>query len=144
MTTNATTPEEYLAGLTRERSRALTRVRDAINRSVQPGYEEAISYGMIAWQVPLSKYPDTYNKKPLLLAALANQKNYMSLYLMPIYSNPKFLEMLTSSEKPLKMGKSCINFRYVEELPLAAICNIISQCQMEDYAKQAMDSRRKI
>jgi hypothetical protein len=144
MTTNATTPEEYLAGLTRERSRALGRVRDAIKRSVPAGYEEAISYGMICWQVPLSKYPDTYNKKPLLLAGLASQKNYMSLYLMPVYSDSKLLELLESSGKPLKTGKSCINFRYVEELPLDVIGEIISRCGLADYAKKAQESRRKI
>jgi hypothetical protein len=142
MTTNAKTPEEYLAGLTRERSRVLAKVRAVVSQNLQPGYEETIGSGMIVWQVPLIVCPDTYNKKPLMLAGLANQKNYMSLYLMPIYANPKLRELLDASGKQLKMGKSCINFRYVDELPLDVIGEIISKCGMADYVKSAQEYRR--
>ena len=79
MKSTATDPEQYIAELPLERQEAIRKVRDVILRNLPAGYEEAMNYGMIAYQVPFTAYPDTYNKKPFMYAALANQKNYTAV-----------------------------------------------------------------
>lgn len=140
---NATSPEAYLTEIEPERAEALRAVREVINRHLPPGYEEAMNWGMIAWQVPLAVYPDTYNKQPLLLAALANQKNHLSLYLLPVYGDSELRAMLEGAGKRLKMGKSCINFSRSEELPLDTIGEIIGRCDVAGYVDLAKQARRR-
>ena len=73
---------EYLASLPPDRRKAITTVRKVVRDNIPTGYSEMFGWGMIMWGVPLSRYPDTYNKQPLCYVALASQKNYCSLYLM--------------------------------------------------------------
>jgi hypothetical protein len=75
------TVEEYLAGLPPQRQDIISRVRDVVNTHLPDGYRETMSYGMINWEVPLERYPNTYNKQPLGYVALASQKRYCSLYI---------------------------------------------------------------
>jgi hypothetical protein len=82
MQSSAATIEEYLASLPDDRRHAVSTVRDAINKHLPDGYAEQMDWGMISWVVPLSDYPDTYNKKPLCFAALASQKNHLAVYLL--------------------------------------------------------------
>ena len=94
-------------------------------------------YGMIGWYVPLERFPDTYNKQPLGLAGLANQKNYMSLYLNTVYGDPEterwFRERFAASGKKLNMGKSCLRFRKVDDLPLDVIAETIARVPIDRY-----------
>jgi hypothetical protein len=129
----AATVAEYLTELPPDRATAISTVRQVINKHLPVGYEEAMAWGMIAWQVPLATYPDTYNKQPLMLAALASQKNYLSLYLNTVYAIPEFKALLDNSGKKLKMGKGCINFISANELPLDAIGEIISRSSLDMY-----------
>ena len=85
MRSDATTVDEYLAGLPDDRRRAIEIVRGVILGHLPAGYVEAMNWGMITYQVPLETYPDTYNKQPLMFAALASQKNHMAVYLTGIY-----------------------------------------------------------
>ncbi len=87
MHSDASTVEEYLAGLPQDRREAISAVRDMINANLPEGYEEAMAFGMIGWGIPLEDYPDTYNGQPLGIAALASQKNHMAVYLMGLYSS---------------------------------------------------------
>lgn len=80
MRSNATTVDQYLAELPEERRTAIQATRAVILENLPEGYEEAMNWGMIVYQVPLERYPDTYNRQPLMYAALASQKNYMSLF----------------------------------------------------------------
>ncbi|MES0340607.1 MAG: DUF1801 domain-containing protein, partial [Anaerolineales bacterium] len=89
MRSSASTVEEYLGELSEERRAAIGAVRQVILKNLPKGYEEVMSWGMITYQVPLETYPDTYNKKPLMYAALAAQKNHMAVYLTAIYMNEK-------------------------------------------------------
>lgn len=111
MRSNASTIEDYLAELPEEHREALIRVRDIILANLPPGYQEVMNWGMITYEVPLAFYPDTYNKKPLMYAALASQKNYMALYLTGIYINPdnakKFEHAYQVTGKRYDCGKSC-------------------------------------
>lgn len=81
VSSNARTPDEYIASLPEDRRAAVSAVRDVIRANLPAGYEEGMQYGMIGWYVPLERFPDTYNGQPLGLAALASQKHHLSLYL---------------------------------------------------------------
>ena len=88
MKVTATSVSEYLAALPPERREVVSRVRDVVLRNLPPGYTEALAFGMIGWGIPLEAYPDSYNGQPVGYAALASQKNYMTLYLMGAYADP--------------------------------------------------------
>ena len=93
MYSEARTVDEYLAALPADRREDISKVRDVILASLPEGYAEVMNWGMIAYQVPLEVYPDTYNGKPLMYAALASQKQYMALYLMSIYMSAESREV---------------------------------------------------
>jgi Domain of unknown function (DU1801) len=148
-TSTATTPEEYIASLPEDRREAVSAVRDVVNRNLPPGYEEGIAYGMIAWWVPLETFPDTYNGQPLGLAGLASQKNYISVYLNTVYGSPDeeawFKARYAASGKQLNMGRSCVRFRHLDDLPLELIGETIARAKLDrtlrDYAAARGSSR---
>lgn len=112
MRSDATTVEEYLSELPDERRNAIKIVRQVILENLPDGYEEVMNWGMITYQVPLKTYPDTYNKKPLLYAALASQKNHMAVYLTGVYLNDgdrqAFEAKYRATGKRFDVGKSCV------------------------------------
>jgi hypothetical protein len=134
-TSTATTPDAYIASLPEDRRKAVATVREVINRNLPPGYEEGMQYGMIGWYIPLERYPDTYNGQPLGLAALANHKNHISLYLNTVYGSSDeeawFKERYAASGKKLDMGKSCVRFRRLEDVPLDVIGETIARADLE-------------
>ena len=125
VSSKAETVADYLSSLPPDRRAEVERVRDMVNAALPPGYEEVMAYGMIGWILPLSAYPDTYNKQPLSFAGLAAQKNAYSLYLTCAYSDPARAEALKEAAaakgRKLDMGKSCIRFKRADDLPLEAI-----------------------
>jgi hypothetical protein len=133
----ATSPEELLASLPPDRREALTRVREVILANLPPGYVESMQYGMIGYSIPLERYPDTYNGQPLGYAALANQKRHMSLYLMGVYGNDEverwFKIRYAESGKKLDMGKACLRFKRLDDLPLDLIGETIARTSVERY-----------
>ncbi len=128
MRSDATTVEEYIAELPDERAEAIRAVREAILSNLPSGFEEAMNWGMITYQVPLETYPDTYNGQPLMYSALASQKNYMVVYLMGIYASEEARELFETAYratgKPLDVGKSCLRFKRLDDLPL----DLIGEC----------------
>ncbi len=134
-TSTATTPDEYIASLPDDRREAVATVREVVNRNLPPGYVEGISSGMIAWWVPLETFPDTYNGQPLGLAGIASQKHYISLYLMSVYGDLAeeawFKQRYAESGQKLNMGKSCLRFRRLEEVPLDVIGETIARADIE-------------
>jgi len=145
VSSTAATPEEYLASLPDDRREAVATVREVINRNLPPGYVEGMSYGMIAWWVPLETFPDTYNGEPLGLAGIASQKNYISLYLMTVYGSLEeeawFKERYAQSGKKLNMGKSCLRFRRLEELPLDVIGETIARADLDRMLAHYAEAR---
>jgi len=121
---------EYLRGLDPERRRILSAVRKTVNQHLPAGYAEGIAYGMISWHVPLETFPKTYNGQPLCCAALAANKNYNSLHLMAAYGNPKAAVALRDGfarhGKKLNMGKGCLRFKSLDDLPLEVIGSVIA------------------
>ena len=135
-----TSVKEYLDSLPEERRKAIRRVRAAVNKGLSKGYKEGIQYGMIGWAVPHSVYPAGYHcdpKQPVPFAALASQKNYMSLYLMCIYGDEKQRKWFEGAWKKtglkLDMGKSCIRFKKVEDLPLDLITEAIARVPVDRF-----------
>src|SRR5262245_37895446 len=123
---SARTVAEYLDSLPAERRGIISAVRDLIVHNLPAGYEEAMSGGLLVYQIPLARYPNTYNGQALWYVALAAQKNYFSLYLMGSYqdSDRKLREGFEKAGKKLDMGKSCVHFRKMDDLAL----DVISQC----------------
>ena len=137
VTSDARTPDEYIAALPEDRREAVRTVRDVVRDNLPAGFEEGMLYGMIGWYIPLERFPNTYNGQPLGLAALASQKNYMSLYLNSVYGDPRteawFKDRHAASGKRLDMGKSCVRFRRLEDLPLDVIGDTIARVDLESY-----------
>jgi hypothetical protein len=143
--TTARTPDEYIASLPDDRREAISAVRDVVRRNLPPGFEEGMQYGMIGWYVPLERFPDTYNGQPLGLAALASQKGYMSLYLNNVYGDPdterSFKQRYEASGRRLDMGKSCVRFKRLEDLPLEVIGETIAGADLDRYLEHYAAAR---
>jgi hypothetical protein len=146
-TSTARTPEEYLDSLPEDRRAAVAAVRRVILENLPKGFEEGMQYGMIGYYIPLERFPDTYNGQPLGLAALANQKQHMALYLNNVYGDrsteSRFRERWAATGKKLDMGKSCVRFRRLEDLPLDVIGQAIAGTSPDDFIAQYEASRRK-
>ena len=142
----AQTVDEYISELTPDRRDAIGEVRKVVLDHLPDGYLETMQYGMIGYVVPLDKYPVTYNKRPLAYAALASQKNYMSLYLMNVYGDAEterwFTEQYKASGKKLDMGKSCVRFKKLEDLPTDLIGEVIARTSVAEFIRWYEDSRR--
>jgi hypothetical protein len=140
MKSDATSIDDYLAGLPADRRAALSTVREVILKNLPQGYRETMAWGMISYGIPLDRYPNTYNKQPLALAALASQKNYISLYLMTVYGSREvekwFKERYQASGKKLDMGKSCVHFRKADDLPLDLVGEVIGRVSVDEYIQQ--------
>jgi hypothetical protein len=147
MESSAATVEEYLASLPDDRRETVSTVRDVINKHLPDGYAEQMDWGMISWVVPLADYPDTYNKKPLCFAALASQKNHLAVYLMGVYQDGLeeswFRQQYADRGLKLDMGKSCVRFRKLEELPLDVLGEVIAMTPVDEFIGRYEDSRRR-
>ncbi|MDE2969082.1 MAG: DUF1801 domain-containing protein [Chloroflexota bacterium] len=120
-------------------------VRDVVLANLPEGYEEIMDFGMISYVVPLSVVPKTYNGHPLMYASLADQKNHMALYLMCLYTHNEdmgwFEERYAASGKKLDMGKSCVRFKKLDDLPLDLIGEVIGMTPMERYVSFYEEAR---
>ncbi|MBL9014168.1 MAG: DUF1801 domain-containing protein [Myxococcales bacterium] len=140
VSSKATTPAAYLAGLPADKRAVIAAVRDVVNANLPDGYVEGIQYGMLGWYVPLERYPDTYNGQPIGIAALAAQKSYHALYLMSVYGDPAteawFKRAFAKAGKKLDMGKSCVRFKQLDDLPLDVIGEAIARLPVEKLIAQ--------
>ena len=123
------TIDEHLQALPADRRALISAVRDAVNRHLPKGYTESVSLGMITWHVPLATFPGTYNGQPLCYIGLAAQKHHNALYLMGAYADPAQVERLQEGfkarGKKLDMGKSCLRFKSIDDLPLDVIGQVV-------------------
>jgi hypothetical protein len=142
-----TTVNEYLESLPPVDRQTLSGVRDTINKNIPKGYEEMMQGKFIAWVVPLSRLPKTYNGHALQYVALAKQKNYYTLYMLVPYGDPverkRFEEGFKKAGKKLDMGKSCVHFKTLDDLPLDVIGDSIARVPMEAYVKRYEASRKR-
>lgn len=147
MPSDATTVTAYLASLPPDRRATIATVREVIRSNLDPAYEEGMQYGMIGYYVPHRVYPPGYHanpKQPLPFAALASQKNHLSLYLMGVYTGSDdgggeskqarwFREAWAKTGKRLDMGRACVRFKRVEDLALDVIGEAIRRIPAKTY-----------
>ena len=135
--------EEYLAALPEARHEAITAIREVILKNLPKGYEEGMQWGMPSYFVPLSAYPSGYNcqpDQPLPFVGFASQKNHMAFYGFCIYIDEvlkdRFVEDWKKTGKKLDMGKSCVRFKKLEDVPLKVIGDVVKRVPMKKYIKQ--------
>ncbi len=142
---NVTTPAQYIASLPADRAKTIATVRALVNQHIPRGYDECLVWGTIGWTIPLSRYPDTYNKQPITYVALSSQKNFCSLCLMGAFWSAGQLAQLkavfNAAGKKLDMGKCCVHFESPDDLPLEAIGKLISAISSEEWIEMYEQSR---
>lgn len=150
MQSKAKTVAGYLKELPADRRKDVEAVRKEILRRLPKGYEETMQYGMICYAVPLKTYPAGYlgnTQVPLCYAALASQKNYISVYLMDIYGDKGneswFQKAYKASGKKLDMGKSCVRFKKAEDAALDVIGDAVARTSVKEYIATYEKTRRK-
>ena len=135
------TPNEYMDALPEDRKPVMTELRKAINNNLPKGFEEAISYGMLGYVVPHSIYPAGYHcdtKLPLPFLSIASQKNFVAVYHMGLYADQELLNWFVKeypkhSKAKLDMGKSCIRFKKMDQVPVELIGELASKMSVEDW-----------
>lgn len=142
MKSSATTVREYLDGLPDDRRQAIESLRKTIRANLDRRVVESIQYGMIGYAIPHSVYPPGYHcnpEQPLPFLSLASQKNHMALYLFCLYCDPKEVERFSKAWKKtgkrLDMGKSCVRFRKIEDVPLDVVGDTVKRMTVEAFVR---------
>lgn len=151
MTNQVNTPEEYVAQLSEERRVAVEKLRQVIKKNLPKGFEEGIQYKMLSYHVPHSIYPKGYHcnpKVPLPFLNLASQKNSINLYHMGLYTDPKLLEWFVTNypkhcKYKLDMGKSCVRFKKIDDIPYQLIGELIAKMGVQDWINHYETSLKK-
>jgi hypothetical protein len=151
MQSKATTPEQYLSELPEDRKEVMLKLRNAIKENLPQGFEEVISYGMLGYVVPHSIYPSGYHcnpKLPLPFINLASQKNFIALYHMGIYADKNLeswfvSEYLKHVKTKLDMGKSCVRFKKMDDIPFDFIGELAAKLTVEDWISNYEKAFRK-
>lgn len=141
MQPQANTPEEYVEKLPEDRKEVIQKIRAAVNKVLPKGFKETLGYGMIGWVVPHSIYPSGYHcdsKQPLPFMGVASQKNHIGFYHMGIYADEKLLKWFTENypkhcKTKLDIGKSCIRFKKLENIPYELISQLVSKMTVEEW-----------
>jgi hypothetical protein len=143
MYSQATTVARYLAELPEDRRAVMEAVLRVIRANLDPRLAEGIHYGMIGWAVPHSIYPAGYHcdpTQPLPFASLAAQKNHIAVYVFCLYTDPREVERFTvawrATGKKLDMGKSCVRFKRVEDVPLEVLGEAFRRMTVEQFIAQ--------
>lgn len=137
------TVNEYLESLPEERREAVRKLKQTIAKHLPKGFSETMGYGMIAFVVPHKLYPKGYHcdpKLPLPFINIASQKNFVALYHMGLYARPDLLKWFTNefqkhSKAKLDMGKSCIRFKKMDQIPYELIAALAKKMSPEDWIK---------
>jgi uncharacterized protein YdhG (YjbR/CyaY superfamily) len=151
MPSAAKTVDDYLISLPEERKKVIKELRKVILKNLPNGFSEVMSYGMMGYVVPHSIFPDGYHcdpKLPLPFLSIASQKNFISLYHMGIYADPKLLNWFTKEypkfcKSKLDMGKSCIRFKKTDDIPLSLIGELVTKMSPDQWIKLYQTTFRK-
>lgn len=141
MTIDAKTVDEYISKVPEERTEAISKLRETVKNNLPKGFEEGMNYKMIGFYVPHSKYPAGYHcdpKLPLPFINIASQKNFVALYHSGIYADSKLLDWFVAEypkyvKTKLDMGKSCVRFKKVENIPYALIGELCQKMSADDW-----------
>ena len=141
MQSTAKTPLEYVASLPEERKIVIEQLRTIVLKNLPKGFEETMGYGMLSYVVPHSIYPSGYHcdpKTPLPFLSVASQKNFIAFYHMGIYADEKLLNWFVSEypkhcKTKLDMGKSCIRFKKMNDIPYELLGELASKMSVQDW-----------
>ncbi|HNS12108.1 MAG TPA: DUF1801 domain-containing protein [Bacteroidia bacterium] len=133
--------DEYIKQIPEDRQAAMIELRKVIRKNIPKGFSEEMSYGMPGYVVPHSMYPAGYHcdpKLPLPFISIASQKNFIALYHMGVYADPKLFKWFTSEypkhvDSKLDMGKSCIRFKKPDQIPFKLIGELVSKMTPKDW-----------
>ena len=133
--------KEYVEGLPEDRQVVIKKLQSLIKKNIPKGFEEQLSYGMIGYVVPHKIYPGGYHcdpKLPLPFLALASQKNFIALYHMGVYAKPELYNWFVAEypkhcKSKLDMGKSCIRFKKMEDIPYELISELVTKMTVQDW-----------
>ena len=143
----ATTVAAYLKELPPGRRKLVQALRTDVKDNLPAGFVETMNWGMISYEIPLKTFADTYNKQPLSYAAIANQKNHVSLYLMCVYVDPKLREKFARSfeEQGLRFdaGKSCIRFKEGSKVPTKLVAEAVGMFTPAEFIEVYRASRAR-
>jgi hypothetical protein len=139
----ANTPEEYINQLPEERQEPIKKLRAIINKNLPKGFEECINYNMIGYVVPHKTYPNGYHcnpKLPLPFLNIASQKNFIAVYHSGIYAQKELLEWFVGefpkhTKRKLDMGKSCVRFKKIDDIPYELIGELCKKVTVEKWIK---------
>jgi len=148
MQSPATTTEEYLENLPEDRKAAMIKLRDTLKKNLPKGFAEGMSYGMAGFCVPHSLYPAGYHCDPkiaLPFISIASQKNFIALHHMGLYASPKLLDWFTTEyakQVPTKldMGKGCIRFKKVDQIPYELIGALAKKMTPQNWIDMYTDA----
>ena len=143
MQSNAQTPDQYIEELPEDRKIAISNLRKVIQENLPEGFQETMSYGMIGYVVPHSLYPSGYHctpNLPLPFLNIASQKNFIAVYHMLVYSDPNINQWFVNefpkhSKSKLDMGKSCIRFKKLDQIPFELIGELASKVTVDEWIK---------
>jgi len=141
MQSKATTVQEYLNSLPDDRKEAMHALRNAISKNIPKGFVEGMGYGMMGWSVPHSLYPAGYHcnpAQPLPFVGLASQKNSVNFYHMGIYADANLLKWFVNefpkhTKQKLDMGKSCIRFKKLDDIPVKLIGELMKRISVKEW-----------
>lgn len=141
MQSSALTVEDYLKEIPEDRKPYFYKLRETIAKNIPDGFVEQMSYGMIGFVVPHSIYPDGYHctpKLPLPFINIASQKNFIALYHMGLYADKELLNWFVSeypkySSQKLDMGKGCIRFKKLDQIPYDLIAQLMQKITVQDW-----------
>ena len=141
MQSKAINPEQYIAELPYDRREAVQKLRKILLKNIPKGFEETMGYGNLGFVVPHSIYPNGYHcdpKQPLPFIGIASQKNFISLHHLGLYFDENLVnwfssEYATHSKNKLDMGKGCVRFKKINDIPLDLIGELASKISVESY-----------
>lgn len=141
MKTHAHSVQEILANIPEERKEAFNKLHETILKNLPKGFEAAISYGGLGYVVPHSIYPAGYHCKPeeaLPFAGISSQKASINFYHMGIYGSPELLNWFVAEypkhcSAKLDMGKSCIRFKKMDQIPFKLIAELMKKISVKEW-----------
>jgi len=132
---------DYIQVLPEERQVVIKKLQTLFKKNLPKGFDEQMSYGMIGYVVPHKIYPDGYHcdpKLPLPFLSIASQKNFIALYHMGMYAKPELLDWFVAEypkhcKSKLDMGKSCVRFKKMEDIPYDLIAELVKKMTVQDW-----------
>lgn len=147
MKSSAPTVQKYLEELPEDRRAVVEAVREMVLHNLPEGYVETMRWGMISYEIPLERYPETYNGQPLAYLGLAAQKNGCALYLTSVYQDPeqeaRLREGFKKAGKKLDLGKSCLRFKKLDDLPMNVLAEAVASTPPEAFIARYEAGRQK-